>query len=268
MWKTNQPASLNRDSLAALFANEIPAIRISQFADAQECSRFAEATQRFTMKPVMGDTAVGRAAMVAQRIDHLGLTQAVYKSRGPDVYFTDSKQAAANTAEVYALSFNPLERLLGLLSSASGGDVSFATEPDGRSYFVGIIRKSNSGLALHADFAPYQAPGYYVDRVEAQLAWNFYAETPAEGGVTTLHDAPWTWSRSQPGEVAENYPLPAEAVAGASTFSYQPRAGEAWLFNSRNPHVVSPPAEGADRDRLAVACFVGRLPENRIVLWS
>ena len=36
------------------------------------------------------------------------------------------------------------------------------------------------------------------------------AEAPLEGGVTTLHDAIWTWTRSQPGEIAENYPLPAE----------------------------------------------------------
>jgi hypothetical protein len=66
--------------------------------------------------------------------------------------------------------------------------------------------------------------------------------------------------------VGENYPLPAEAVAGARTFSYQPQAGEAWLFNTRNPHMVS--AVEGPGDRLAVACFVGRLPDGRLALWS
>ena len=40
-------------------------------------------------------------------------------------------------------------------------------------------------------------------------------------------------------------------MAHTRTFSYLPRADEAWLFNSRNPHLVSPPAANAG-DRLAV----------------
>jgi hypothetical protein len=266
MWRTNEAQALSAGSLTALFANEVPAIRIPGFAAADECARFAEATRRFQMKAVVGDTEAGQPAFAAQRIDHLGMTQAEYKRRGAAAYFEQAKRAGAETAEVYALSFNPVERLRALLSGHFPGEVALAVEPDGRRYFAGIIRRSNQGLALHADFAPYQAPGYMVDRVDAQLAWNFYAETPAEGGINTLHYAPWKWTRSRPGEVGENYPLPAEAVAGASTFSYQPKAGEAWLFNTRNPHKVS--AVESAGDRLAVACFVGRLPEGRLALWS
>ena len=266
MWRTSEAQALSANTLAALFDNEIPAIRIPGFASAEECARFAAAAKRFQMKPVVGDTEVGQPAFAAQRIDHLGMTQAEYKRRGPAAYFEQAKRASAETAGVYALSFDPVERLRALLAAHFAGDVALAVEPDGRRYFAGIVRKSNEGLALHADFAPYQAPGYMVDRVDAQLAWNFYAETPAEGGMTTLHDAPWRWARSRPGEVGENYPLPAEAVAGAATFSYRPKAGEAWLFNTRNPHKVSA-VEGAG-DRLAVACFVGRLPEGRLALWS
>ncbi len=267
MWKTDQPAEFDKASLAALFANEIPAICIPDFATRAECEGFATATRRFTMKPVVGDTSIGQTAFAAQRIDHLGLTQAAYKKRGPVAYFEAAKHATAETAAVYALSFNPLDRLIDMLRRHYAGQVTLAVEPDGRPYFTGIIRKSNDGLALHADFAPYQAPGYMVDRIDAQLAWNFYAEAPLKGGVTTLHDAIWTWTRSQPGEIAENYPLPAESVAHARTFSYLPRAGEAWLFNSRNPHLVSPPAANAG-DRLAVACFIGQLPDRSLTLWS
>lgn len=266
MWKTDEPQPLSRASLAALFANEIPAIRIPGFASADECARFAAATRRFVMRPVVGDTEVGQPAFAAQPINHLGMTQAEYKRRGPAAYFEDARRATAETAGVYALSFDPRERLLDLLRAHFDGPVAYAEEPDGRRYFVGIIRKSNAGLALHADFAPYQAPGYMVDCVDAQLAWNFYAETPARGGVTTLYDAPWRWTRRRPGEVGENYPLPPEAVAGTRSFSYRPQPGEAWLFNTRNPHTVSPvESEG---DRIAVACFIGRLPEGRLALWS
>ena len=266
MWDTREARPLDAAALAALFDNRIPAIRIPDFASANECARFAEATRRFQMKAVVGDTGVGQPAFAAQRIDHLGMTQAEYKRRGLDAYFEEAERASAQTAAVYALSFDPRERLIARLRDCHAGAVALAVEPDGRRYFAGIIRKSNQGLALHADFAPYQAPGYMVDQVDAQLAWNFYAETPAEGGITTLHDAPWRWSRTRPGEVGENYPLPETAVAGAQTFSYQPRAGEAWLFNTRNPHKVS--AVRSEGDRIAVACFVGRLPEGRLALWS
>lgn len=266
MWRTNQAQALGAATLAALFDNEIPAIRIANFASAEECAQFAAATRRFQMKAVVGDTETGQPAFAAQRIDHLGMTQAEYKRRGPEAYFEEAKRAGAQTAAVYALSFDPRERLIARLRDCHDGAVGLAIEPDGRRYFAGIIRKSNRGLALHADFAPYQAPGYMVDRVDAQLAWNFYVETPAEGGITTLHDAPWQWTRTRPGEVGENYPLPEAAVAGAQTFSYQPKAGEAWLFNTRNPHEVS--AVRSEGDRIAVACFVGRLPEGRLALWS
>lgn len=266
MWKTDKPQLLNVANLAALFANEIPAIRVPNFATPEECERFVEATRRFIMLPVVGDTSVGQKAYTAQIIEHLGMTQAAYKRRGPAVYFEEAKRASAETAAVYTLSFDPRERLIALLQPFAGGPVEHAVEPDGRRYFVGIIRRSNAGLPLHADFAPYQAPGYAVDRVDAQLAWNFYAETPECGGITTLYDAPWRWVRSRPGEVAENFPLPAEAVAGAQTFTFQPKAGEAWLFNTRNPHKVSPVENKGDR--IAVACFVGRLPEGRLALWS
>jgi hypothetical protein len=267
MWTSDQPAELNAASLAALFANEIPAIRVPAFATAQECESFAAATRPFTMKPVVGDTQTGQIAFAAQRIDHLGMTQAAYKTRGPEAYFAAARQAIAETDAVFARSFNPLDRLMTMLRAQHPSDVAIAVEPDGRRYFAGIIRKSNEGLALHADFAPYQAPDYMVDCVAAQLAWNFYAEVPPVGGVTTLHDALWTWNRSRTGEVAENYPLPMESVAGARTYAYQPKAGEAWFFNSRNPHRVSPPATST-ADRLAVACFIGRLPDGRLTLWS
>ena len=266
-WKTCAAQPLCAQSLAALFANELPAIRIPQFATAAECAAFAAAAKQFAMRPVKGDTAHGAASFDTQQIMHLGMTQASYKRRGVQAYFDDAVIARAETARVIERSFDPVARLIALLDGNVEGTVDTAREPDGSRYFAGIIRNANNGLALHADFAPYQAPLFAVSAVDTQLAWNFYAETPAEGGVTTLHNAPWTWTRSSPGEVAENYPLDASLVAGAQTWSYQPSAGEAVLFNTRNPHVVTPVvANGCDR--LAMAAFVGRLPDGELVVWS
>jgi hypothetical protein len=268
MWTSRTVSDrLDANTLGALFANEIPAIRIAGFATAQECHAFAAATRRFAMRPVVGDTSVGQPAFAAQRIDHLGMTQAEYKRRGPDAYLEDAKRAIAEVRQVFGLSFDPVARLIERLQQCIAGTVGVAREPDGRAYFCGIVRNSNQGLALHADFAPYQARKLAVERVDAQLAWNFYAESPAEGGITTLHDAPWTWTPRSADEIADNYPLPRALVSGARTFQYQPKAGEAWLFNTRNPHEVSP-IGSRECDRLATACFVGRMPDGGLVLWS
>jgi hypothetical protein len=268
MWTSlTVPDRLDAGTLAALFANEIPAIRLADFASPEECRRFAEATRRFAMRPVVGDTPVGQPAFAAQRIDHLGMTQAEYKRRGPDAYLEAARRATAEVRLVFALSFDPVQRLIERLQACIAQPVAIAHEPDGRLYFCGIVRNSNEGLALHADFAPYQARKLAVERIDAQLAWNFYAESPAEGGVTTLHDAPWQWTPRAADEIADNYPLPRTHVTGARTFEYQPKAGEAWLFNTRNPHEVSP-IGSSECDRLATACFVGRMPDRSLVLWS
>lgn len=266
-WKSCEADSLSRDSLVALFANELPALRIPDFATHAECEAFSAATKQFAMKPVEGDTAHGAASFDTQQIMHLGMTQASYKRRGLEAYFDAAVTARSETARVIERSFDPVARLMALLRDYVDGTVALARESDGTPYFAGIIRNSNNGLALHADFAPYQAPQFAVSAVDAQLAWNFYAETPAGGGVTTLHNAPWTWTRQTEGEVAENYPLDVSLVEGAQTWSFQPSAGEAVLFNTRNPHIVTP-IIAEQRDRLAMAAFVGRLPGGDLVVWS
>lgn len=268
MWQSHTVTTrLDSASLAELMANEIPAIRIEGFASPSECQAFTAATRRFAMRPVTGDTEVGQPAYAAQRIDHLGMTQGEYKRRGRDVYLEAAKRATAEVRQVFDLSFDPVSRLVDRLRPCIAGPISIAREADGRTYFCGIIRNSNDGLALHADFAPYQARKLAIDRVEAQLAWNFYAEVPAEGGDTTLHNAPWTWSSTNADEIAENYPLPRASVEGARTFRYHPNVGEAWLFNTRNPHEVSA-IRSTECDRIAVACFIGRMPDGGLVMWS
>jgi hypothetical protein len=266
-WRTTEPVELSPANLSALYANEVPAIRVPGFASAGECRAFAAAVRRHEMKVVVGERKAAVEAFAAQKIGHLGLTQAEYKLRGVDAYLTASQAAQAQVTDVCADSFDPLARLIDRLRANVLGRVGIATEGDGRPYFCGIIRDSSNGLMLHADFAPYQAPQYSIATVEAQIVCNFYVETPAEAGATTLYDAPWQWRPSTPGEVAENYPLPDSLVAGAAAFGFRPQAGEAWFFNTRNPHWVAPSAADG-QSRLAIACFIGRQPSGDLVLWS
>ena len=146
------------------------------------------------------------------------------------------------------------------------GKVAIAQEPNGESLYAGIIRNATGGGALHADFAPFTAPGLVIGQVNAQISWNLWVDHPSAGGLTTVHHNPWTPDPNAPG-IPEQYPLDAELVAGAQSHVYQPKIGDVIFFNTRNPHEISPGVEGAGT-RLQIGSFVGRLPSGDLILWS
>lgn len=268
-WKINDVQPLSAESLEALFDNRIPAIRIAGFATPAECRAFANALRACDLKVVKGATEHSAPAFEAQRIAYIGLTQYEFKYKPIETYLDAADTARAEVAPVFDKSFDPVARLMDRLRGLVEGSVEIARDPGGRLYSATIIRSSNEGLTLHADFAPYQAPQLTVTTCTAQLAWNFYAEVPdSEGGHTTLHNRPWTWTRRQDGEIAENYPLAREQVEGAETFTFKPREGEIIIFNSRNPHEVIPVVDAKGKDRIAMATFIGRMPSGDLRLWS
>lgn len=268
-WKNPEAQPLSAGSLRALFDNEIPAIRIPDFANAAECRAFADAMRQCDLHVVKGATDHSAPAFDAQQIAFIGLTQYEFKYRPMQDYLDASARATAEVAPVFERSFNPVERLTGLLRATVGNGIAIGRDPSGAPYSHTMIRKANDGLALHADYAPYQAPQLSVAEANAQLAWNFYAEVPdAEGGHTTIYNSPWTWTRARDGEVAENYPLDRALVDGAESFTFHPREGEVVIFNSRNPHEVVPVAEPGDKDRITLATFIARMPDGDLHLWS
>ena len=218
---------------------------------------------------VKGATDLSAPAFEAQRISFIGLTQYEFKYKPIEAYLDAADDARAEVAPVFEKSFDPVERLMGRLRGLDDRSVEIARDPGGRFYSATIIRSSNEGITLHADYAPYQAPQLTVTTCTAQLAFNFYAEIPnSEGGHTTLHNSPWTWTRRQEGEIAENYPLARDQVEGAEPFTFKPCEGEVIIFNSRNPHEVIPVTAGKGKDRISMATFIGRMPTGDLRLWS
>ena len=69
-----------------------------------------------------------------------------------------------------AAGSDPVERLMSWLRTCVDRDVAIACDSGGRAYTATIIRSSIEGLALHTDFAPYQAPQLTVLDCTAQLA--------------------------------------------------------------------------------------------------
>ena len=268
-WRTREAQALTADNLEALFRNEIPAIRIPSFATPAECGAFADGLRQCDLHVVKGATDHSSPSFEAQKIAFIGLTQYEFKYRPIEDYLDAADTARAEVAPVFEAAFDPVERLMACLRDITDTRVEIAGDPGGRRYSATIIRSSNEGLALHADFAPYQAPQLTVTECVAQLAWNFYAEVPeSAGGHTIVHNSPWTWERSCDGEIAENYPLSYAEVEGAETFTFLPCEGEIVMFNSRNPHEVIPVVDAKGKDRIAMATFIGRMPNGDLRLWS
>lgn len=268
-WTSDEAQPLNAETLTALFENEIPAIRIPAFAHPDECRKFADGLRQSELRVVQGATEHSASSFQAQKIAFIGLTQYEFKYRPMEDYLDAADAARAEVAPVFEQSFDPVTRLMARLRASGVPDVKIAQDPGGRAYSATIIRSSNEGLALHADFAAYQAPQLTVTACTAQLAWNFYAEVPAgDGGHTVVYNSPWTWQRTEADEVAENYPLARSQVEGAESFTFRPREGEVMMFNSRNPHEVIPVAAPNGKDRIAMATFIGRMPDGGLRLWS
>ena len=257
-WVTLEEAPLTREALAALLENRIPAIRMRGFADSVECAAFARAARAGPIKYYSVTPPVG----------YIGMAQYEYRWDRPRAdYFHDVAVANRNLAQVTSASFDPVVRLIEGLAAVYDAPVGIGQEPGLGAYYAGIIRLASQGIKLHADFAPFNSPAYSIGRIDAQLAWNFFAEDLNEGGATIVHNAPWS-PAVKPSEIPQSYDLPRTGVAGATTFCYAPTAGDVVLFNSRNPHEVMGGPADQGRDRIGIGSFLGRMPDRSLVMWA
>jgi len=256
-WQVETEADLTADNLARLFANEISTIRISGFASAEECRAVARAMR----EAKFADYGHNRP------VQFIGMTQFNYRFRPKAEYFAAVPAAYAAQNAVFERSFNAVERMMGHLRRVHRGPVAIAVEPDGQRYFAGILRRTVEGGSLHADYAPYTAPGYEVGRLEAQITWNLYVEALDSGGETSLFDRRWSPARKGD-EVLDNYGLDMDLVDGARCQRFRPTVGDAVLFNTLNLHRVGGGPKDSQGIRLQVGSFIGRMPEGNLVLWS
>ncbi|KAM0231341.1 hypothetical protein ACHAP5_011106 [Fusarium lateritium] len=77
-----------------------------------------------------------------------------------------------------------LERVMAILSKTSWILVRRASK-DEKDYFARIIRATDSGIGIHADFAPYEAAGWSIDQIGGQMTWNILLNK-VSGGDTII----------------------------------------------------------------------------------
>ncbi|MCB2002645.1 MAG: hypothetical protein KDH93_25770 [Rhodoferax sp.] len=257
-WTDTVEHTLTRANLALLLDNRIPAIRVPGFADAAECQAFAAAAKAGRMQYYN----------VSDRIGYIGLAQFQYRwTKTKAEFLADVPQAQADVQAVFdAARFNPLQRVIALLRSHWDAPVDIAHEDD-KPYFAGIVRSTTDKIDLHVDWAPVNSPDYAIGAIDGQLGWNFFAEELQSGGQTHVYNHPWD-PRVNAGEIPVSYGLDRALTQGATSFTYNPTAGDVVIFNTRNPHEIAAGTPRPGGSRVSIGSFIGRMPDRSLVLWA
>jgi len=173
---------LDENSLRALIAGEIPAIRIADFATLEECRALCDAIRRH------GDA--GRSAETA-RMTLIGVNFSNYAGTTKEGYFEQVAPSYQSVGAILAeAGFDPLARMLERLRAIWPAAVDVASEPGYGRYFAGGIKTRATSGHLHYDFVPHTAPGYAIATITDQLGWNLYLDMPPGTGETTTYRRP------------------------------------------------------------------------------
>lgn len=252
---------LTADALRALVEGEVAAIRMPGFATRDECARFCAA--------IRGGAVEGRAAATST-MTLIGANFSNHAGRSKGEYFAQVAPSYSDTAKLGAAAgFDPLARMVERLAAVWPGQVGVAVEPDFGRYFAGGVKTRTTGGHLHYDFVPHSAPDYAIAAITDQLGWNLYLDMPVGTGETV------TWRRPVPRESGAMGTGPARAlnlardyVDGAQSFTFRPEIGEVVIINTRNPHDIRVGGVAPGEWRVQASSFIGRLPNDDLVLWS
>lgn len=257
-WLTRKAENFTKENLTLLLENKIPSIKIPKFLNQPECLRMITAAQSIGFDFYEG---------VTPPIGKIGITQFEHSEKDKQLYFNQVTIANSKREELYSqAAFNTLIEIQKLFSENIGQSIEVAKEDDGKTYFAGLVRHINSAH-LHFDYAPFDAKGWHIQRIEEQLAWNVYLETAQEGGELVVYNIPWE------ADIYEKFLLPGHTgsygfdktiVKDIESFVIRPSRGDLYIFNSRNFHEVLP-ARGL---RITNSSFIGRYPNGKFVMWS
>lgn len=250
-WANTCEKPLDGATFRALLHNEVPAVRVPRFLTPGTCAALAAAVQRRAiLAPYRGQSATAG-------IFKLGPMLVEY-AHEPTRYNEAVRTARAAWDAVFA-GRDPVRRVARHLRTVA--DVSVGISP---SYHDGVVQNIEGAMALHADFAPLDAPGWALERVQAQVAWLIHLRAPASGGETLVYNRFWCAADEQRWRVRNSYHYADGVVAGAQCLTLPFVVGDLVLFNSRNYHTVLHTSGG----RMTVGAFIGHMPDGSFVMWS
>lgn len=252
---------LSQKSLQALIAGDIPAVFIRRFATTDECAAFCDAIRRHAGQAKHAETA---------RMTLIGANFSNYDGKTKAGYFNlvDPSYEALRLILADA-GFDPLGRMIERLRRIWPANVEVAREPGFGRYFAGGIKTRASSGHLHYDFAPHTAEDFAIAGITDQLGWNLYLDMPKTTGETTTYRRPVPRDGGKIGTgPVRALNLEASYVEGAESFTFKPKSGDVAIINTRYPHDITVENAGTDEWRAQISSFIGRLPDERLILWS
>lgn len=253
-WQTLNDCEMNQENFQALLRNDIPSIRISQFASSEECNKLALAIEK---------VGFDFYKKVEPPIGRIGITQFEHRNRDKLIYFDAVKKAKTTYNQVASFSFDPLKRLATILRQNISNQVKIAYEKEAcEYYFAGLIRQINIAL-LHIDFAQLDAPNWEIGNITSQLVWNLYVKAPSQGGICKVYNRQWQ-PEDEKYKTPGSYGYDSFLVANSEVKHNIPLIGDLVIFNSRNFHEVLP----GIGERITISSFIGKMPGGDVVFWS
>ncbi|KAL4868962.1 hypothetical protein BDV12DRAFT_168682 [Aspergillus spectabilis] len=266
-WNARGNEPVTAESIKALVTNNLSNLGIKDFLSAEECARMVDIIRTHTIDSY--------GANVYPPIGKVGVTQ-FDNQNDKETYFSSVPSATTlqNRFKIEA-NIDIIARVASYLSAVTNTPVRLAREGE-RSYFAGLLRLINSSALIHADYGPYDAPGWEIGSITAQLSWNILLRE-VQGGECVIYRRFWQGKSDDERfrQPAPGYGYRREAVEGVECQVVKPERGELTLFNSRNFHEVKAVDLQAG-ERYTVSSFIGVLPikkENggegvEIILWS
>jgi len=260
--------ALTAASLEALAQGQLPAIHVREFATPAECRRLCAAIRTAAVNRVEASTS-------PMTLIGSNLSNSMHQEKSE--YFKSAEQSWEELDVItHRADFHPVERVMETLTEIWSAPVAVASEPDFGRYFAGGIKTRVAGSPLHFDYVPVTTDKYSLRDIVDQLSWNLYLDMPTACGSTTIFNAPIdieTFTRSTDRAKDEpvrcwNNQLPADSVAGRESYTFRPTIGELVLLNTRYPHTVLMDDVREGEWRAQTGSFIGRLADQRLVLWS
>lgn len=251
---------LNEVSLKLLADGRIPAIHLAEFASVQQCRMLCSAIKQADVR---------RAAASTSPMTLIGSNFSNSQHLSKNQYFKAAQQSWTDLDAVTSQAgYHPLEQIVKRLTAIWPATVEVATEPGYGRYFAGGIKTRVAGSALHFDYVPVTKSEYRISSIVDQMSWNLYLDVPEHCGSTTIFNSPIAREEPRPQSVYWNNQLPTETVEGSVSYTFRPRIGEVVLINTRYPHSIDMENVNEGEWRAQTGSFIGRLPDEKLVLWS
>lgn len=255
-WDVLELPALTHDALTRLLSNEIGAVTVPEFLDDEQ----REATYAALMDSKDWSFYEGTSPPLGR----LGITQYEHHE-SKHAYLDSAPTATARRSEILSPLSDPVDAVVDAFDAAWDGQVGLAEE-GGRPYFAGVFRRGGGGgVAIHADWGPRDGPGWAIEQITGQFAWNLFFSSPGEGGELIVYDYPWEPELEEHARQRFNDYDP-KLFESSRRVEVTPQPGVLMVFNSRNAHAVGPSSDG--EARVAVGSFIGVTDSGDLAFWS